>query len=84
MRGELHKMQVDSLLNEILQLKNVDKVNIDSKNSVTILSKNGKSIFSEVSAVLRDNNAPVETVYEIAGNLDDSFRAFTKPKEVAV
>jgi energy-coupling factor transport system ATP-binding protein len=41
---KLHKMQVDSLLNEILQLKNVDKVNIDSKNSVTILSKNGKSI----------------------------------------
>lgn len=77
---KLHNTQVDTILNEILQLKNVDRVNIDARNSVVVLPKKGKSILSEVAAVLRDKNAPLESLYEISGSLDDSFRAFTKPK----
>lgn len=78
---KLHNMQIDEISNKIMQIKSVDKVNIEGKDSAIIFSKKGKSILSEVSQVLRNTNAPVETVYEISGNLDDSFRAFTKSKE---
>ena len=40
--------------------------------------KNGKSILAQVSAAVRKKNAPIDTIYEIHGSLNDSFRNFTK------
>jgi ABC-2 type transport system ATP-binding protein len=75
---KLYKAPADSILNDILQLKNVERVTVESKNSVIAFPKKGKNILSSVSAVVRKNKAPVEAIYEISGSLNDSFRNFTK------
>ncbi|MDA0781491.1 MAG: ABC transporter ATP-binding protein [Rickettsiales bacterium] len=74
----LYKAPADSILNDILQIKDVDRVNVENKNSVIAYPKKGKEILSSVASVMRKTEAPVETIYEMPGNLNDSFRNFTK------
>jgi len=75
---KLYKAPADSVLNAILQLRNVERVNVESGNSIRAYPKNGKSILAQVSAAVRKKNAPIDTIYEIHGSLNDSFRNFTK------
>ena len=75
---KLYKSPVDAILNDVLQIKSVERVNVEGKNSIIAYPKKGKEILSNVSAVVRKLKAPVETIYVMPGDLNDSFRKYTK------
>ena len=67
----------DKVLGEILKIKNVEKVKMESKNSIIIHSKRGKDILSDVSDVLYKQKYQIEEIYVSKGALDEAFRELT-------
>lgn len=74
----LNKSPADKVLNEILQVKNVEKVNVESEDTVVAIPKNGKEILSDVGEAVRKKKVAVEELYQRTGSLDSAFRALTK------
>ncbi|MCE3232292.1 MAG: transporter ATP-binding protein [Rickettsiaceae bacterium] len=68
----------DKVLNDILQVKGVDKVNVEGQNTVVAVPKNGQLILPEVAEAVRKKNVAIEEMYAKTGALDDAFRSLTK------
>jgi ABC-2 type transport system ATP-binding protein len=68
----------DKILNDILQVNGVEKVNVGDANSVIAIPKNGANILPEIAEVVRAKKVPVEEIYAKSGGLDEAFRLLTK------
>lgn len=78
---KLRKPVADKVISDIMQIKNVDKVNVENNNTVFISSKNQVDILAEVGDAVRKRRVSVEQIYARKGLLDDAFRALTaEPK----
>jgi ABC-2 type transport system ATP-binding protein len=71
----------DKVLNDILQAKGVEKVNVEDENKVIAVPKDGKYILSDVADAVRKKNVDIEEMYAKTGSLDDAFRMLTKDSE---
>ena len=54
----------------------------DSGNSFTITSKNGQSIFAEISEIAQQKKWPISELYVKKGQLEDVFRSVTKTRRI--
>jgi ABC-2 type transport system ATP-binding protein len=68
----------DKILNDILQVNGVEKVNVGDANTVIAIPKDGKDILSDVSEAVRKKKVLVEEIYAKSGGLDEAFRSLTK------
>ncbi len=77
----LRKVQPDTVINDILQIKNVERVNVEKDDSILVIPKKGKVILSDVGDVIRKKNLALEEIYEKTGQLDEAFRILTNPRK---
>jgi ABC-2 type transport system ATP-binding protein len=73
----LNKSPADKVINDILQVPNVEKVNVESEHTVIAMPKNGKDILPDVAEAIRKTRVAVEEIYVRSGTLDSAFRALT-------
>ena len=74
---KLKKDPADSILSEILEIRNVDKVKMESHNSLIVFSRNGTDILADVSNTLYKYKRQIEEMYVRRGSLEDAFRELT-------
>ena len=65
------------LLKDLSALANINLQN-DSGNNYTITSKNGQSIFVEISEIAQQKKWPISELYVKRGQLEDVFRSVTQ------
>lgn len=75
----LKKDPASKVLNDILKVKNVDKVNVEDNNTVIAFPKGKHIILSDVGDAVRKKQVIIEEIYARKGQLDEAFRALTKP-----
>jgi ABC-2 type transport system ATP-binding protein len=74
---KLRNESADQVLNSILTIKNIDKVKVESKNTLLAYSKDGKDILAAMSDVLYKNQHQIEEMFVKKGALDEAFRELT-------
>jgi len=74
---KLKQDSADKVLEEILKIRNVEKVQMDGKNSVIVSSKKGREILGDISDVLHKQKYQIEELYVRKGALDEAFRDLT-------
>ena len=65
------------LTKDLSALTNISLQN-DSENNFTITSKNGQSIFAEISEIAQQKKWPISELYVKKGQLEDVFRSVTQ------
>jgi len=74
---KLRNESADHILNEVLKIKNVEKVKVEGKNTVVAFSKDGKDILGAMSDVLYKHKHQIEEMFVRKGALDEAFRELT-------
>jgi ABC-2 type transport system ATP-binding protein len=73
----LKKAPADTVLSDIMAIKDVAKVNVTNVTTIVAYPKNGKSIVSDIGDAVRAKKIVAEEIYQKKGKLDDAFRMLT-------